>query len=130
MHLISTKSLYLHIFVYSYTSCCCWAINNLNGLAVNHEEMLWPCATLSLNAICQKQFSYIYISATGSCGLIWSFTNRLLHPFSDMIRGTIMMVAWEWLITGTTNDQPLGKMILAASSDQYTDTSDRQRRKL
>ena len=45
-----------------------------------------------------------------------------------MIRGTTMMVAWEWLITGTTSDQLLGKMILAASSDQYTDTSDRQRR--
>ena len=45
-----------------------------------------------------------------------------------MIRDTTMMVAWEWLITGTTNDQLLGKMILGASSDQYTGTSDRQRR--
>ena len=61
-------------------------------------------------------------------GLIWSFTYKLSHRLSDMIRGTIMMVAWEWLITETTNDQLLGKMILAASSDQYTDTSDRQRR--
>ena len=62
------------------------------------------------------------------CGLIRSFTNEFFPHFSDMIRGTTMMVAWEWLITGTTNDQLLGKMILAASSDQYTDTSDRQRR--
>ena len=89
------------------------------------------CYIISKRNMSTAILIYLYQRYGCSNKLAALFDHLLMNSFlifSDMIRGTTMMVAWEWLITGTTNDQLLGKMILAASSDQYTDTSDRQRR--